>query len=154
MRSSLNSSCAIMWVSARSVICRVRITITSWNGSSLVSMIRRGNGSPGTMMGGDGNRASTEKRVGMERVGGVGPPLRRTEKKRRLVGECAADWGVVMNSCFRRANVSAVVGGGRGGSKGRKTMGSCCVRAILVLFSLLCSSPFPSAPLPLQKIED
>jgi hypothetical protein len=34
--------------------------------------------------------------------------------------------GTVINSCFRRAKVSAIVGGGRGGSMGRKTNGSCC----------------------------
>jgi hypothetical protein len=126
--SSLTSPCATMCVVASNVICKDRITITSPNGSSLVSSSRSGNGSLGTRIGGDGSRASIINRTGIGSTRETGSGFR---KELNSPLDFVADLGTTINSCFRLAKVSAVVGGGRGGSIGRKTNGSVCRMFVL-----------------------
>ena len=111
------------------------MTMTSLNGSSFVSNKRRGSGSLGTKIGGDGSRASIAKRTGIVE-GEAGTSLRKTERKEVVFVADAGVLGTVINSCFRRAKVSAAVGGGRGGSMGRKTNGSCCDRYLTLCLTL------------------
>lgn len=80
-------------------------------------------GSLGTRIGGEGRRASTVKRTG---TGGPTAACSGLRKEENIPpGFLVADRGSAgMNSCFLRAKASAPVGGGRGGSIGRKTNGS------------------------------
>lgn len=133
--SSFTNSWALICVFTANEIAKLLNVITSLKFSSFVNMILSGSGSLGTMIGGDGSRASTAKRTGGVFSDVDEDDLPRNDNMDFLAG--ASHPGMVKNSWRRFAKVSRVEGGGRGGSMGRKTKGSIERRFVLKRLGLL-----------------